>query len=524
MFEFFLKAFAILLRQSCQKGSLVLILYLVVWFTFGYSFYSIANDSYGQEFIFPDDIKKNIIINRVFKELNLRLSNHAEEEVLRVSIDNLLSSRETDDPKKRNYQFENFTVEIYKINYDWAFVSLILLKNEGITHISLKNYRLIDKTKNLYEYKISLWNLNQHVNGKQQPTSNYHELIRNIVVLTDKKYPLLDMGQQYISIDNFSPFGSFLEGSESNVLERIAGLHNIPFYIQKNRPIYNSSGLYNTGELTLTDFLYFSAITITTLGYGDILPKSYRVRALVMVETLLGVILAGVFIYFLTTKNKKATSLNLWNTRKYYISRNNVSKLIYTSLKLIFLLCSLMFWAFLYLGLADSISVGLSNIIPNNFATKLLLADGYINHFKNPNDTSAVKPVSVTILPDNSNISPNQPILIWGYARTGGIHHIGYYWDPGAYTVPVYDNQAKIQTPEATGAHTVNYYAKDASSKYNSTKWYHHEYYIDEKTTLVGTDLISYPFVTLIYLMGIMYIKNYSLKEEEKTYKNQELA
>nr|WP_243456608.1 potassium channel family protein [Mobilitalea sibirica] len=48
----------------------------------------------------------------------------------------------------------------------------------------------------------------------------------------------------------------------------------------------------------LPDFLYFSSVAISTLGYGDILPNSMLIRMLVMVETLLGTIILAVFIAF----------------------------------------------------------------------------------------------------------------------------------------------------------------------------------------------------------------------------------
>ena len=44
------------------------------------------------------------------------------------------------------------------------------------------------------------------------------------------------------------------------------------------------------------DFLYFSAVTITTVGYGDILPGDTTARMLVMTEAMLGVILMGAFV------------------------------------------------------------------------------------------------------------------------------------------------------------------------------------------------------------------------------------
>ncbi|QHW35354.1 two pore domain potassium channel family protein [Paenibacillus rhizovicinus] len=44
------------------------------------------------------------------------------------------------------------------------------------------------------------------------------------------------------------------------------------------------------------DFWYFSAITITTLGFGDITPNSTPVRRVVMFETLFGVLLLGFYM------------------------------------------------------------------------------------------------------------------------------------------------------------------------------------------------------------------------------------
>src|SRR5262249_54377588 len=41
---------------------------------------------------------------------------------------------------------------------------------------------------------------------------------------------------------------------------------------------------------------YLSAVTITTLGYGDIMPLSNRARSLISLESVLGIVVIGFFI------------------------------------------------------------------------------------------------------------------------------------------------------------------------------------------------------------------------------------
>ncbi len=48
--------------------------------------------------------------------------------------------------------------------------------------------------------------------------------------------------------------------------------------------------------LTPLDFIYFSLITMSTLGYGDILPNSVFVRGLVILQVLTGMFLVVVVV------------------------------------------------------------------------------------------------------------------------------------------------------------------------------------------------------------------------------------
>lgn len=53
---------------------------------------------------------------------------------------------------------------------------------------------------------------------------------------------------------------------------------------------------FNNANMTLLDALYFSTITVTTTGYGDLTPSSSFTRAFVMIESVSGVIIAGLFL------------------------------------------------------------------------------------------------------------------------------------------------------------------------------------------------------------------------------------
>ena len=48
--------------------------------------------------------------------------------------------------------------------------------------------------------------------------------------------------------------------------------------------------------------LYYSVVTFTTLGFGDITPKTHIGALLVMVEVVIGYIMLGGLIYILATK------------------------------------------------------------------------------------------------------------------------------------------------------------------------------------------------------------------------------
>ncbi len=86
-------------------------------------------------------------------------------------------------------------------------------------------------------------------------------------------------------------------------------------------------------ELDFVDSIYFSTVTITTLGYGDIVPEDTLTKALVSLEAILGIVLIGVFLnaiahtisHIATQKEKEAQSQkDLIFKKKRFLNFNKI--------------------------------------------------------------------------------------------------------------------------------------------------------------------------------------------------------
>ena len=51
-----------------------------------------------------------------------------------------------------------------------------------------------------------------------------------------------------------------------------------------------------TGMTTTSDLLYFSYITLTTLGYGEIIPMNAYARSFAIIEAIIGVMYVAIII------------------------------------------------------------------------------------------------------------------------------------------------------------------------------------------------------------------------------------
>ena len=114
-------------------------------------------------------------------------------------------------------------------------------------------------------------------------------------------YLLLGMvwAMVYSLVEQFSP-GSFMVASYSN--------EGIPTLVGAQSSLEGMSIGDEAQTAHFTVFLYFSYTTLTTLGYGDIIPTSAAARSLTSLEAIAGVLYIGAFVARLMsayTRDKK---------------------------------------------------------------------------------------------------------------------------------------------------------------------------------------------------------------------------
>ncbi|MBL1386420.1 MAG: hypothetical protein COA35_017310, partial [Colwellia sp.] len=78
---------------------------------------------------------------------------------------------------------------------------------------------------------------------------------------------------------------------------------------------------FNVKHLSVIQSLYFSVVTITTLGFGDIAPVTDRSQIIVASEAIIGLFLNALWQYFASTIERQqsdaiARNLQLKNTRE----------------------------------------------------------------------------------------------------------------------------------------------------------------------------------------------------------------
>ncbi|MFL0196404.1 potassium channel family protein [Clostridium sp. WILCCON 0269] len=288
--------------HKLEKKTILFILalsYISILFSFGFIYWHIANDSHGEFFIFQNDINMNTKVEVFRKSLNIPM--YSKE--FKNTIEYLIASNEYKRPiAKLETLNSSFSVNIFAfdkiLGENWANYYYMLLQSKGITHISVENLGedKVSSKFNSYKLKICFYKINEE--EKYKEFKSYKKNDKNKFERVDIKYlwvndyPLLHnelFRKDYFYYPLNFYFPKLMENS-------ISFLDDSPLVL---RAIVNGNFKY-----PIWNFMYFSAVTMTTLGYGDILPNSMIVRVLVMTETILGVMIIGMFVSCLFWEKK----------------------------------------------------------------------------------------------------------------------------------------------------------------------------------------------------------------------------
>lgn len=278
--------------NTIRKRTILLglgVIYLSILVVFGIVYWKIANKSSGEYFIFQNDINISTKIIAFKKLLKINIYNKKFDN----AIKDLISSEENKRPivkfsNDKNNKFYIFTFD-ESLGGAWADYYYLLLQGKGITHIKIDKSKEDDISSrfNTYKLEISLYK----TDGKD--TNENYSIYRNsdkeklhrveTISLWVKDYPTLQ--EELFTKNYYYPLNFYF----TNLME-----NSISF--PDNAPIILKGVANGSFKYPIWNFLYFSAVTITTLGYGDILPNSTLVRILVMFETISGVIIIGMFV------------------------------------------------------------------------------------------------------------------------------------------------------------------------------------------------------------------------------------
>lgn len=99
-----------------------------------------------------------------------------------------------------------------------------------------------------------------------------------------------------IGFDDYGSHSVDLKALEQAVFRLSYVVPQGAYWIPQSLPFREVSGLIPEGWDSLPTMIYFSAVTTTTLGFGDIVPITTVARMTVAVQTIMGLVLVGLFL------------------------------------------------------------------------------------------------------------------------------------------------------------------------------------------------------------------------------------
>lgn len=331
----------------------LIFLYFIVWLVFGALYRHEANKTGGVAFVFQEDIRLQVLSKKFkglikFPEPSIPLETRAPatyasvseaktddipDKVVKSLILAYLEKPEISDTEITEYLYPRvFLVRPGELNKKpdgqphkpdwttgepigsiWARFYVAMFWTQGITHYETVEYANdldADSMGKQGDYRIKLL-LYQCKNNKPKEDL-YHRSPWSFIRKTDAGCDLI---HEYI-LPCVEPKNLEEERLVLTIKPLILPIDKLEFSLSYSMVFLDGSvaKLFNVlkgnYEYPWPDFLYFSAVTITTLGYGDILPNNSYIRTLVMIETFTGIVIIGGLVTFLFSGKNGGEKLN----------------------------------------------------------------------------------------------------------------------------------------------------------------------------------------------------------------------
>ena len=317
------------LRRENKKYFVIFLtaIYILFILIFGLIYQKIAKSSSGRAFVFQKTVQRQLKVDQFIKEIQypndcnlkeLALYKNSHKNDLSNSIHSLLEVYSNE--RKRFDRISKFqiynsateneldsghtekipTTTIYgeTIGIYWASFYTNLFKSIGITHYKVELYKNKDLIWLPFYDDLSIIKLSLYISDKDF-------IKKPISFANDENKSKFNLELEYIfPIQLRIEKHPFISNYNEPPILSLSGLETIlstsMVFLDSN--IHILKKIVNDSAYNYIDFLYFSTVTITTLGYGDILPNSSLVRQCVMLETVIGLLIMGSLIAIIFAK------------------------------------------------------------------------------------------------------------------------------------------------------------------------------------------------------------------------------
>jgi len=280
-------------KNRYKKSTSFILLFIFVWYSCGGIYWISASITKGSSFQFQEDL----LISYKVKEFKSKVSIDVDDNYIKglfKSFDKYAAE------VKMNAEAGYIHFNFNGIGYEWASYYQKKLAKQSVNFFTInKKDEVHFGSEKYYNIEMFLYNLpnqdkdmNDH--GTMTYKSEYKDKMKKIDVI-------------YVAVKE-STYNNLRANLDSMTWSTESDNDYYPLYLGKDFIAssihYVDNDYYRVNEIEKNnnfsypfwDFLYFSAVTITTLGYGDILPNTTLIRSVIMVESLLGVILLSMFV------------------------------------------------------------------------------------------------------------------------------------------------------------------------------------------------------------------------------------